>query len=80
MARPNVEGMTTPEYDGVIAARLWYWLKWWCDPARSADGEEERGRDPITEAKKVWRELDARYNAGRVRNRPERCWEGSDYD
>ncbi|MEJ7569161.1 MAG: hypothetical protein WKF41_12950 [Gaiellaceae bacterium] len=58
MAKLNVEGLTSPDFDTVGAATLRYWLKWWCDPARSANGEEEAGRDPIMEAKKVWRELD----------------------
>jgi len=77
----NVKGLTSREFDGRDAATLRYWLEWWCDPDRSPDGIEERGRDPIAEAKKVWRELDARYNAGSVRNPPgDRCWEGSTYD
>ena len=80
IANPNVKGLTSPAFDAVGAATLRYWLKWWCDPARSPRGKEEAGRDPIVEAKKVWRELDARYHAGSVRNRPERCWEGSDDD
>jgi len=77
MAKPNVRGLTSPDFDGVGAATLRYWLKWWCDPARSSNGQEEAGRDPIVEAEKVWSELEARYHGGRVRNRPERCWEGA---
>ena len=76
--RVNVEGLTDSEFDGVSAATLRYWLKWWCDPVRTPAGDEERGRDPVEEAKKVWRELDARYHAGSVRNPPEdKCWDGA---
>ena len=75
--RGNVDGLTDADFDGVYSATLRYWLKWWCDPARSPDGDEERGRDPIEEAKRIWRELDARYHARRVRKPPEhKCWEG----
>lgn len=63
-------GFTDPAFDGVDSSTLRYWLDWWNDERRIASGTEEAGRDPKTEAARVYAELEARFNAGVLRKRP----------
>ena len=66
-SRTRSEGLVHPDFDGVSAATLRYWLKWWRDPERTPDGAEEQGRNPQHEADKVLAELRAREEAGLLR-------------
>lgn len=63
----RTSGLTDPVFGGVTSSTLRYWLDWWSDPSRSADGTEEAGRDPATEAARVRAELDARFDVGLLR-------------
>jgi len=63
----NSKGFTHPDFEGVSSSTLRYWLDWWADPARDPNGAEEAGRQPGIEAEKVWRELQARFDAGVLR-------------
>ena len=60
-------GLTDPAFSRVSSSTLRYWLDWWTDSTRSADGVEEDGRDPATEAARVRAELVARFDAGLLR-------------
>ena len=60
-------GLTDPAFSRVSSSTLRYWLDWWSDPSRSAEGTEEDGRDPATEAARVRTELQARFDAGLLR-------------
>jgi hypothetical protein len=60
-------GLTDPVFGGISSSTLRYWLDWWSDASRSADGAEEAGRDPAAEAARVRAELEARFDAGLLR-------------
>jgi hypothetical protein len=59
-ATSNAKGVTHTDFDGVETSTLRYWADWWSDPARSAHGREEAGRDPGAEAEKIRNEIRAR--------------------
>jgi hypothetical protein len=59
-AKSNATGITLVDFDGVETATLRFWLEWWSDPARSAYGREEAGRDPVVEVEKIRNEIRAR--------------------
>lgn len=67
LSRSRSAGLTHPDFDGVSAATLRYWLHWWRSPERTPSGSEEAGRSPRTEAEKVLTELRAREAAGILR-------------
>lgn len=64
-------GLTDPEFDGVDSSTLRYWLDWWNDPSRAADGAEEKGRNPVAQAARIRAELEARFDAGILRKAPD---------
>src|SRR5262245_47939340 len=74
VARSRTAGLTDPDFDGVTAPTLRYWLKWWNDPKRRPDGAEEKGRQPKAEAAKVRKELEARMAAGIIDKPIEEGW------
>ena len=55
----GTDGLTHPDFERVSTARLWHWLEWWSDPARSQEADEA-GRTPAQEVAKIQAELDAR--------------------
>jgi hypothetical protein len=72
--RPRVRGLTSPEFDYVGTPDLRYWLKWWRDPERKRDGQEEAGRDPRVESRKLEQEIEARERIGVAGHGRDSAW------
>jgi hypothetical protein len=72
--RPRVRGLTSPDFEGVGTPDLRYWLKWWSDPDRDPKGYEERGRDPLTEQRKIKDELNERERRGYAGPNRDQAW------
>jgi hypothetical protein len=62
--RPRVRGLTAPEFDNVGTPDLRFWLRWWSDPERDPSGDEEAGRDPLEEQRKIKVEIRRARNSG----------------
>jgi hypothetical protein len=76
--RPRVNGLTSPEFDGVGTPDLRYWLTWWSAPERSRGGVEEKGRDPKEEQQRLVKELAARERLGVAGPERDRAWPPAD--
>lgn len=72
--RPLIRGLTSPEFDHVGTPDIRYWLRWWAAPERSADGPDEKGRDPVAEQRKLRAEIEAREQLGVAGPYRSRAW------
>ena len=62
-------GFTDPEFDGRDSSTLRYWYDWLNDPQNQKALRKAR-RDPVDEARRIFAELEARYDAGILRKPP----------
>jgi hypothetical protein len=76
--RPRVRGLTAPEFDNVGTPDLRFWLRWWSDPERDPSGDEEAGRDPLEEQRKIKAEIEAREKLGVAGPNRDRTWTQED--
>jgi len=57
---------------------LRFWLRWWSDPERDPSGDEEAGRDPLEEQRKIKAEIEAREKLGVAGPNRDRTWTEED--